>query len=141
MDRSEFLKIIAVSTLGCGAITGLSSCASYRYVDGNRDGTQLKVSKDAFEEDSYVLVRNPVHAKPIFLLKESKESYAAYLLECTHKQCTVKPTGDTLTCPCHGSKYDQHGQVLQGPAEQRLPAFQVTTDGQTIFIELQKELT
>ena len=129
---------MAASSLGCGAMGGLSACASYRYVDGNRKGNHLKVSKSAFQEDQYILVRNPIHAKPIFLLKESEDSYSAYLLECTHKQCTVKPTGDTLTCPCHGSKYTRHGQVLQGPAEKRLPAFKVTTDNQSVFIQLKK---
>jgi len=88
-----------------------------------------------------VLIHNPVYSKPIFLIKEPENSYSAYLMECTHKQCTVKPTGNTLTCPCHGSKFDQRGQVLQGPAERDLPAFQVTTDEQTILIQLQKERT
>src|SRR5699024_1198979 len=71
MDRSEFINLIAALTLSCGALVGLSSCASYRYVDANREGSQLKVSKEFFQEDSYVLVHNPAYSKPIFLIKGS----------------------------------------------------------------------
>jgi len=138
MHRSKFLKTIASVSLCGGALAELSSCTSFRYVDGNWDGTHLKVSKEAFGTDPFVLVENPVYAKPIYLLRETEDSYSAYLLECTHKQCTVKPTGSTLTCPCHGSKYNQQGQVINGPAEEGLPSIKVTSNKQFIFLQLKK---
>jgi Rieske Fe-S protein len=55
---------------------------------------------------------------------------------CTHQQCTVQPVtgqaGSTLYCPCHGSRFDLHGNVTQSPATVRLPSFPVTVDGSGI---------
>jgi Rieske Fe-S protein len=41
----------------------------------------------------------------------------ALSLMCTHQQCPVKPDAQGFLCPCHGSRFDQDGRVLNGPAE------------------------
>ncbi|TVT26176.1 Rieske (2Fe-2S) protein [Amycolatopsis rhizosphaerae] len=49
---------------------------------------------------------------------------------CTHQGCTVKPSGDKLDCPCHGSVFNaMTGAVEHGPARRPLPAIPVKVDG------------
>lgn len=39
---------------------------------------------------------------------------------CTHLGCNVKHAGSGFECPCHGSRYDQNGRVISGPAPRPL---------------------
>lgn len=49
---------------------------------------------------------------------------------CTHFGCTVdwNPTEQAFLCPCHGSRFDGMGQVLDGPANRALGLVTVTTN-------------
>jgi Rieske Fe-S protein len=58
---------------------------------------------------------------------------------CTHMGCTVLvPTGagQTLDCPCHGSRFTTSGQVVNGPAASPLAAYPARIDGAQVVITL-----
>ena len=44
---------------------------------------------------------------------------------CTHLGCIVGVADTGFACPCHGSRYDQDGNVTGGPAPKALPWYQV----------------
>ena len=66
------------------------------------------------------------------VIKHGREKVAAYRDEqgqvhavsavCTHLQCVVdfNNAEKTWDCPCHGSRFDTNGEVVQGPAVERL---------------------
>jgi Rieske Fe-S protein len=35
---------------------------------------------------------------------------------CTHLGCNVKRAATGFECPCHGSRFDDNGRVVRGPA-------------------------
>lgn len=39
---------------------------------------------------------------------------------CTHLGCNVKHVVGGFACPCHGSRFDDNGRVVRGPAPQPL---------------------
>jgi Rieske Fe-S protein len=51
---------------------------------------------------------------------------AAVSLICTHLGCIVVHDESGFHCPCHGSKFDQRGDVLGGPAPRGLRWLEVT---------------
>jgi Rieske Fe-S protein len=58
------------------------------------------------------------------LMREGDTIYALDLV-CTHLGCTVTVTGSGLSCPCHGSRFDRQGKVLNGPADRPLGRLKV----------------
>ena len=62
-------------------------------------------------------------------------SFKALSLVCTHLGCVVNPVETGYACPCHGSRFDQDGNILNGPAKQPLPKLEVevTPDGELIL--------
>jgi Rieske Fe-S protein len=50
--------------------------------------------------------------------RDSEESVLAASLTCTHLGCTVRwnEAERSWDCPCHGSRFDPEGDVLEGPA-------------------------
>ncbi len=61
---------------------------------------------------------------PAVLVHDEKE-FSALSLVCTHLGCSVEKDANGFTCPCHGSRFDADGKVLQGPAATRLHSLRV----------------
>jgi cytochrome b6-f complex iron-sulfur subunit len=51
---------------------------------------------------------------------------AAISTTCTHLGCIVSLSDTGFACPCHGSRYDQDGNVTGGPAPKPLAWYQVS---------------
>lgn len=51
---------------------------------------------------------------------------AAISTTCTHLGCIVGISDTGFACPCHGSRFDQDGNVTGGPAPRPLPWYRVT---------------
>jgi len=51
---------------------------------------------------------------------------AAISTTCTHLGCIVSLSETGFACPCHGSRYDQDGNVTGGPAPKPLAWYQVS---------------
>ena len=81
-------------------------------------------------------VNSPVYFEypsgyPSMLLKKGDGTLIALSMLCTHVccQCTYDAPSAQIYCPCHGSLFDQSGNVLQGPANLPLPQIELRVDG------------
>ena len=59
------------------------------------------------------------------VLFHDEEGLFAISTICTHLGCVVNQNKEGFQCPCHGSKYDQNGEVTQGPAPKALSWYQI----------------
>lgn len=69
-------------------------------------------------------------------VRRQGSGYLALLALCTHRSCELSALPQSYDCPCHGSRFDLSGEVLEGPAERPLPQLPVILDGTSAIIVL-----
>ena len=145
MERSEFLKVCGGACLGLIGMSALmQSCATTYYAQASLENKRIQLSKEEFEKikddeikyRKYVLVKVDSINYPILVNRIDAENYTAILLKCTHQGNVLAVSGNVLTCAAHGSEFDRNGEVLQGPAAEKLISYPVTSDEKNIYIQL-----
>lgn len=121
----------ALFVLGCcslGVTAAVSAAATARFarnpVSYGPPQRRSLGSPDQFAAGT----RTWVDAAGVFVLRDAN-GLRALSGTCTHLGCTVRaedPGG--YLCPCHGSRYDDSGQVTGGPAPAPLPFVQLALD-------------
>lgn len=145
MERKEFIKKCGQLCLGSIVLGGLlESCTGNYYAVSSIENNQIAIKKTEFTEvkdgksipRKYVLVKSDKLNFPISVYKLNENTYSALYMECSHKSCELNPHGDYLICPCHGSEFNNLGQVQNPPADSDLRTFKITHDNETIYIHL-----
>jgi len=64
----------------------------------------------------------PVAGKKVAVYRDEEGNVHALSPVCTHMKCIVgwNDSEKTWDCPCHGSRFDAYGKVIEGPARKRL---------------------
>jgi cytochrome b6-f complex iron-sulfur subunit len=65
-----------------------------------------------------------IAAHKIFIYRDY-EGVRAMSAVCTHLGCILETTENGFQCPCHGSRFNDKGQVLSGPAPRSLAYYRV----------------
>jgi nitrite reductase/ring-hydroxylating ferredoxin subunit len=67
-------------------------------------------------------------------------TYYAFSDICTHLRCSLSEgefDGTTLTCICHGSRFDvSTGEVLRGPAQRPVAVYAVRVQGDDLVVDI-----
>ena len=132
MDRRQ-----ALGRLGTGLL-GLCGCAGLPTHLATLEGGTIELRRDevesGFGEGSAVRIRASGLEEEIALLRLGDGSLRALGTTCTHLGCQVRPGGEFLVCPCHGSTFDRQGAVVRGPAQRPLTSYRVAVSEDRITI-------
>lgn len=84
--------------------------------------------------DEFSVGSDTVFADQGLVLFRDNDGFYAVSAICTHLGCTVARSKEGFACPCHGSKFDNAGRVVAGPAPRPLPWLELAraADGQLI---------
>ncbi len=71
-------------------------------------------------------------------VQKDKTEWLIVVGVCTHLGCiptSVKTTGESWFCPCHGSHYDTSGRIVKGPAPANLavPPYKFISDTKIVI--------
>ena len=141
MDRRKFLKHTAIVSVGVAVQTaGCSSSIRAIKMEMPARGEWITVIYTDYKELEKVggAIQINVENKnePIILMRSSEGRFHALSPICTHLGCEVKAVKTGFRCPCHGSSYDEEGQVVNGPAREDLASYQIAQKGRQISIRV-----
>ena len=148
MNRRNFIKQSCTACLSITAISVIAtSCVATKYMTGNLVKDGLVLNKEDFKikqnggtaYSSFIIVRNDALKFPVCVYRFSDNEYSALWMQCTHQGAELQASGDTLTCPAHGSEFDNKGSLRNGPADANLKSFPVTVNNNEIFIDMRKQ--
>ncbi len=142
MDRRTFLH---QSCLACAGVMSasalLSACAGAQPIVGVVEGDDLVLPAGSFTNKNgspkkCVVASHSGLKQPIAVFRDARGAYSSVLMRCTHKGVELRVTGERLECSAHGSSFDDHGAVLEGPASSPLRTFPTVERDGRVFISL-----
>ena len=123
--------------MGAGMMmSSITSCSSIPVYKTIITENKIAVPVSQFAASDFQIIRPKNYDYDIGLRKEKDGSYAALLLRCTHADNQLTSTGTGFFCDLHGSRFDEEGVVIKGPAEHSLKKFSTEIIFGNIIIHL-----
>lgn len=136
-DRREFLSIATLA--GVAAI--LAACGESTTGPGTITPGPASIDVKLSDFPSLgsvggIAAVGTVLLSPVAIVRTGQSSYLALSRVCTHQGCVISLASNGFTCPCHGSRYDTQGNVLNGPATRALARLNsvLSADGTTLTV-------
>ena len=120
INRRDFLNEIAAAALSIAAVG--TAVVTIRYLSPNvlfEPPTSFTIgTPDNFAVNSVTYIAD----QQVYILSTAS-GFSAVSAVCTHLGCITqwKPELDLIACPCHGSRFNKDGVVVNGPAPRPLP--------------------
>lgn len=144
MERKDFIRnflaggslLLASPMIFNSCSNGMDEAMDDASNNQNKNTGSGEIDLNSSDFSSLKSVGGFAYKGDIIIIRSGETSYIALSKICTHQGCTVSynPTSNELPCPCHGSKFDTSGNVLQGPASGNLKKYTVTVVGNTLKI-------
>lgn len=140
MNRLEFVRKSGAAALLISMGISLESCNDdsedlMPTDDMDDQAISFNLNADPFDalqnEDGWLL-----HPEENILLVNVAGTIRAFTSVCTHSGCNDDWTygNSTFTCNCHGSMFNNKGEVTSGPAASNLKEYSVDVDGVNVTI-------
>jgi cytochrome b6-f complex iron-sulfur subunit len=139
VSRRDFFNEVAVGALGIAAAG--ATIVTIKYLSPNvlfEPPTRFRAGHpDDYPVNSVTYFQD----QKVYIVRTREGGFFAETAVCTHLGCITKwnPEADQIQCPCHGSKFQRDGKVVQGPAPKPLPHFalRLMPDG-TLLVDTQE---
>lgn len=88
------------------------------------------------EEGGWIALTDDAHLLEVIVARAPEGCWFTAWRICTHGACELvyEPENRALYCDCHGSRFAESGEVLEGPAERALKTFPTGLSGDSVWI-------
>lgn len=146
-SRRRFLRSALFGSAAVVTVPALSSCvpevSPAAYVDlavPELSGSKVILSLTKYPElarpGGAIIIRHSSLPSSILVTQSLSGAFKATSALCSHVGCPLGFDGTDIVCPCHLSKFDTAGNVLQAPATVKLQAYAATSDGANVTVSL-----
>lgn len=137
MNRKDFLQKTGATALLISMGVLLDGCSDDAEDLTPDDGKTVSFSLAGSPFDTLKTTDSwLLHPTENILLVNVNSIIRAFTSVCTHQGCVTDWTynSPTFTCNCHGSKFNNKGEVTAGPAASNLKEYQVKVEGDDVTI-------
>lgn len=117
ISRRDFLGLAGKTLLALSGVLGLGGLLHFLSFQPD---PPPKTKFDLGPASQYPLGSRTVITEASAILLSTAGGFSAYSLVCPHLGCTIEVETDAYACPCHGSRFDFTGEIINGPAKQPL---------------------
>lgn len=120
LNRRQFFAKLGLGSLSIAAVG--TAAFTYQYLEPNVLYEPSPVV-NAGKPDRYPLGSVTIDVNSGIYIIHSNEGFFSLSAVCTHLGCMTawKAESNQIACPCHGSKFEQNGKKVEGPAPKPLP--------------------
>jgi nitrite reductase/ring-hydroxylating ferredoxin subunit len=124
LTRRDFVKLSTHALFGLSGLLGLGGLL--RFFSFHPSPAQ-PTEFDLGSIDDYPVGSRTLRDDIPAIIYNKDGEIRAVSLTCSHLGCMVEgeEKSDGFTCPCHGSRYDAEGNVVEGPAQKPLRKLRV----------------
>lgn len=136
INRRQFVALTVAGV--CAACAGDPVAAA----DALQAGPKVKVDVGELSALSTDGVLDTWKQQHKFLLVRHEGKVYAVSARCTHKAGVLNVDGGAIVCPKHGSKFDNNGVPIEGPAKAPLFRYGVSVNAEKhVIVDLGKQFT
>jgi cytochrome b6-f complex iron-sulfur subunit len=133
MDRRDFLQKSMYLAIGMAGVAALvESCGKSNSSQPSAPTVDFTIDISTSQYSALNTNGNYVYysASNIIIARDASGNFVALYDVCPHAGCTVQFNGSNkFPCPCHGSMFDENGNVITGPATSGLKKYTTSLSG------------
>jgi cytochrome b6-f complex iron-sulfur subunit len=131
-SRRDFLSLTGKTLLAISGVIGLAEVAMYL---SYQPDPSSPTSFDLGPASQYPVGSRTLAPEARAVLLHLPGGFTALSLVCPHLGCTLEMKEDAYLCPCHGSKFNPDGSLVNGPANKPMQVLEVeeTPEGNLIL--------
>ena len=151
MNRRDFVRWMSVGAIAVSLPVAIAACTpDSDSSNGTGEGAKAdKADAGSANSGEFVLVGTTAEliqqgyvvdetalSEPVIVIQDpaNLDGVVALSGKCTHSGCMVAWQEDLFACPCHGSKFNPDGSVVEGPAIEPLARYATRLEGDNILV-------